>query len=167
MSASRWHCYLYVMGRGIVSADVDADGPDEAALAAASMTDQAGGWTVVPGLAVQVSVEEGPPSYQVTGSAPDLREQDSALTGQMDDYSRYLRMPGIISGAGPMYLAYPSWKRLAEWSPPAGTRVGPGGSGPDPSVVVCPVCRAYGGGGHGGGCPNSGRAITDWVRAAR
>ena len=35
-------------------------------------------------------------------------------------------------------------------------QVGQGGSGPDESLPECPVCHCYGGGGHGGFCPNDG-----------
>lgn len=33
-------------------------------------------------------------------------------------------------------------------------QVGQGGAGTDAAIPECPVCHAYGGGGHGGFCPN-------------
>jgi hypothetical protein len=36
-------------------------------------------------------------------------------------------------------------------------QVGLGGKGSDPAYPECQICRAYGGGGHGGFCPNGGR----------
>lgn len=33
-------------------------------------------------------------------------------------------------------------------------KIGQGGSGTDESIPKCEICGAYGGGGHGGGCPN-------------
>jgi hypothetical protein len=36
-----------------------------------------------------------------------------------------------------------------------GVEIGEGGSGPSPLLAVCQYCGAYGGGGHGGFCPNS------------
>lgn len=50
----------------------------------------------------------------------------------------------------------------ATWVRPPGLVVGAGGTGPDPSFPVCPVCQCYGGGGHGGGCPNIGQAVQFW-----
>lgn len=35
-----------------------------------------------------------------------------------------------------------------------GIHIGGGGGGTCPAVAPCPYCRAYGGGGHGGWCPN-------------
>jgi len=35
-----------------------------------------------------------------------------------------------------------------------GIGIGGGGGGTDPAVKLCPYCGAYGGGGHGGFCPN-------------
>lgn len=40
---------------------------------------------------------------------------------------------------------------------------GRGGSGSDPAIPECPVCHCYGGGGHGGCCPNSGKLPVDWT----
>jgi hypothetical protein len=34
--------------------------------------------------------------------------------------------------------------------------IGTGGGGPDESIPPCKYCGAYGGGGHGGFCPNGG-----------
>lgn len=45
-------------------------------------------------------------------------------------------------------------------------RVGLGGNGVDRSIPECPVCYARGGGGHGGGCPNSGNDKRFWVMTA-
>lgn len=41
--------------------------------------------------------------------------------------------------------------------------IGQGGGGPDQSAPECPVCYAYGGGGHGGYCPNASRPLDQWV----
>jgi hypothetical protein len=40
--------------------------------------------------------------------------------------------------------------------------IGKGGSGSNPDIPRCPICEAYGGGGHGGNCPNSGRPVSQW-----
>lgn len=42
-------------------------------------------------------------------------------------------------------------------------QLGLGGTGWDPAVPECPLCYAYGGGGHGGLCPNARRPPADWV----
>jgi hypothetical protein len=42
-------------------------------------------------------------------------------------------------------------------------RIGRGGGGSDESIPECPVCGAYGGGGHGGLCPNAGKSPEEWV----
>lgn len=34
--------------------------------------------------------------------------------------------------------------------------IGQGGAGHDPNIPECEYCGAYGGGGHGGNCPNIG-----------
>lgn len=44
------------------------------------------------------------------------------------------------------------------------TVVGSGGGGNNASIPRCPVCSAFGGGGHGGGCPNSGLPPAQWVK---
>lgn len=44
-----------------------------------------------------------------------------------------------------------------------GIQVGRGGKGRDPSIPECPICLAVGGGGHGGGCPNAGKPVSQWV----
>lgn len=49
------------------------------------------------------------------------------------------------------------------WEPPAGVSVGRGGYGTDPAIPMCPVCKAVGGGGHGGFCPNDGIDPKTWV----
>jgi hypothetical protein len=41
--------------------------------------------------------------------------------------------------------------------------IGLGGTGDHSAIPECPVCYAYGGGGHGGGCPNAGKDLADWV----
>lgn len=41
-------------------------------------------------------------------------------------------------------------------------QIGVGGGGPDTSVPLCPLCGAYGGGGHGGWCPNAGKPPEEW-----
>jgi hypothetical protein len=41
--------------------------------------------------------------------------------------------------------------------------LGLGGRGPDPGIPECPLCYAYGGGGHGGFCPNAGKPPEQWV----
>ena len=46
-----------------------------------------------------------------------------------------------------------------EWT----RQIGQGGTGTDKAIPECPVCHAYGGGGHGGMCPNAGKAISQWV----
>lgn len=58
-----------------------------------------------------------------------------------------------------------AWSWLTEgemtgWQP----EIGLGGTGPDKNIPECPVCWAYGGGGHGGYCPNGGgRPVVQWV----
>jgi hypothetical protein len=42
-------------------------------------------------------------------------------------------------------------------------RVGPGGAGKNSDIPMCPICQAYGGGGHGGGCPNDGKPTYQWI----
>lgn len=43
-------------------------------------------------------------------------------------------------------------------------QIGLGGRGYDRSIPECPVCWAFGGGGHGGYCPNGGgRPRSQWV----
>jgi len=42
-------------------------------------------------------------------------------------------------------------------------QLGRGGTGPDKFIPECPLCHAYGGGGHGGFCPNAGRPPENWV----
>lgn len=51
------------------------------------------------------------------------------------------------------------WK----WTPPAGVTIGRGGYGTNPEIPMCPVCKAVGGGGHGGSCPNDGTDPATWV----
>lgn len=41
--------------------------------------------------------------------------------------------------------------------------VGRGGKGNQPGFPECPICEAEGGGGHGGGCPNAGKPVSQWV----
>jgi hypothetical protein len=42
-------------------------------------------------------------------------------------------------------------------------QVGQGGTGSDPGIPECRVCGSYGGGGHGGFCPNMGKPPEQWV----
>lgn len=42
-------------------------------------------------------------------------------------------------------------------------QVGQGGGGSDETIPECPVCHAYGGGGHGGFCPNQGYDPARWT----
>jgi hypothetical protein len=75
---TRWHCYTLAY-ESIYSADVDAAGPNEAAVMAAEQTGKDGTWTVVDGSAVQVQLTEKhiyevtKHIYEVTGFAPDVR----------------------------------------------------------------------------------------------
>ena len=46
-----------------------------------------------------------------------------------------------------------------------GSSVGRGGGGNDVRIPECPICFARGGGGHGGGCRNAGRPISEWTTA--
>lgn len=46
---------------------------------------------------------------------------------------------------------------------PIRIRIGRGGGGSDSNIPECPLCHAYGGGGHGGGCPNSDRPVEQWT----
>lgn len=41
--------------------------------------------------------------------------------------------------------------------------MGLGGTGTDARIPECPCCYAYGGGGHGGLCPNAGKRPSQWV----
>ena len=50
-----------------------------------------------------------------------------------------------------------------EYTDPDIGQIGQGGSGSMAEIPQCPVCFAYGGGGHGGGCPNAGKDPADWV----
>jgi hypothetical protein len=61
---------------------------------------------------------------------------------------------GGAGGAGAAVYAY---------TDPDIGQIGQGGSGSMAEIPECPVCFAYGGGGHGGGCPNAGKDQADWV----
>jgi hypothetical protein len=185
---TRWHCYTMAY-EALYSADVDAAGPNEAAVMAAEQTGKDGTWTVIPGLAAQVQLTERH-SYEVTGFAPDLRTTP-ARTASPEHWSSgpdpllkppMVMPPGAVSsGLGAAYveaaqadappligsemITRADWLASLEvWTPPTSLLVGKGGPGGNPTIPLCPVCGAYGGGGHGGGCPNSGKPLLDWVR---
>lgn len=44
-----------------------------------------------------------------------------------------------------------------------GISIGHGGRGSDAGIPECPVCGAFGGGGHGGFCPNMSTNPEEWV----
>ncbi|HEV2175264.1 MAG TPA: hypothetical protein VGR71_16945 [Nitrospira sp.] len=75
--------------------------------------------------------------------------------------------PGLIpGGAGPdssVHISGGEGGLGAIGGTFGGITIGRGGGGNNPLIPECPVCGAYGGGGHGGGCPNSGRPIDQWV----
>jgi hypothetical protein len=191
---TRWHCYTLAY-ESIYSADVDAAGPNEAAVMAAEQTGKDGTWTVVDGSAVQVQLTEKH-TYEVTGFAPDVRTGPPrtvpSVQELMDPLIKGMNTSGLgapIKDGPPMdqlMVAYAEagdssaplllggdvvsrsdWlDSLEVWANPTPLLVGKGGPGGDPTIPVCPVCGSYGGGGHGGGCPNSGKPLLDWVKLA-
>lgn len=72
----KWHCYLVVNDHFVDSADVDAEGSNEAAVIAATRTDETGTWTVVPGEPVEVEVKERSAYYVET--QPPFRKSPTA-----------------------------------------------------------------------------------------
>lgn len=83
---------------------------------------------------------------EVPGVSPDEERYREDLPGRMIDLSE------LLSGLLPEGLT-------VDWRP----QIGRGGTGTDECIPECPVCHAFGGGGHGGMCPNADRSQAEWT----
>ena len=78
-----------------------------------------------------------------------------------------VRAPGIHGITGQVFQAMASAGVPVETQVKVmwllGIGLGHGGKGSDDSIPECPYCGCYGGGGHGGFCPNTGTDPAHWV----
>lgn len=62
------------------------------------------------------------------------------------------------------WLRRKAWAWLTHGATTGAMQIGLGGAGLDPAIPECSCCYAYGGGGHGGFCPNAGgKPRAQWV----